>query len=59
MAQKLKEGTFYNYPPRNWDDSPGPTKPAINYGNNLSTAHMKPIFVCRKHFNFYLWSQSS
>ncbi|XP_059106417.1 uncharacterized protein LOC131899063 isoform X1 [Peromyscus eremicus] len=44
MAQELKESTFYNYPARNWDDSPGPTKPAINYGNNLSTTNMKPIF---------------
>ncbi|KAL6088630.1 hypothetical protein STEG23_009064, partial [Scotinomys teguina] len=45
VTQELNEVPSYNYPANNWDDSPGPTKPAINYGKNyLSTTHMKPIF---------------
>ncbi|XP_050998432.1 uncharacterized protein LOC127185879 isoform X2 [Acomys russatus] len=45
IAQEHKEGFLYNYPAHNWNGSPGPTNPAVNYGNkSLSTTYSKPIF---------------
>nr|XP_034342060.1 uncharacterized protein LOC117695315 isoform X1 [Arvicanthis niloticus] len=45
IAQENKEDSLYNSPYLNWNGSPGPSNPAVNYGNNhLPTMYMKPNF---------------
>lgn len=54
MTHEPKEDSAYIYPSYNWDGSLGTAKPEGSYGDKYSlTMHMKPLFVCIMHFNFY------
>ncbi|XP_021009669.1 uncharacterized protein LOC110287368 isoform X1 [Mus caroli] len=45
IAQEHKEDHPYNSPYLNWNASPGPSNPAVNYGNShLSATYAKPNF---------------
>lgn len=45
IAQECKEGNLYDYSDLNWNGSPGPSNPAVNYENNRSPSmYMKPSF---------------
>lgn len=56
MTHEPKEENPYIHSSHNWDSSLGRAKPEGNYENKYSsTMHMKPLFVCIMHVNFYTW----
>ncbi|XP_031231879.1 uncharacterized protein LOC116094036 isoform X2 [Mastomys coucha] len=45
IAHEQREDSLYNSPYHNWNASPGPSNPAVNYGNShLSATYAKPNF---------------